>query len=157
MGKSHAIAWHFQMLDEIHVSLYPMQMCVCSKMNLQSYLHLWAFMDKTLHLLLFGWVVSSTKWCRLPVNCLYVSINYKLSPVNCKKKKENHPHLMLSTVEACIMWWLKEPIGWQCFNQNLHYLLLIWVTKLAINQLKKMLSLLSGPLAVSSLRFFFSL
>ena len=110
------------------------------------------------HCIFFVWI-SSTKWRRMPVNGLYVSINYKLLPVNCGKKG-NHPHLALSTVhisagsEAYIMWWLKEPIAWQHFNQNLHYLLLIWVTKLAINQLKKMLSLMSLLLAVSSLHFF---
>lgn len=53
-------------------------------------------------------------------------------------------------LEIYIMWWLKEPIAWQSFNQNLHFLLFIWVTTLAINQPEKMLSLLSGSLAAVS-------
>lgn len=98
----------------------------------------------------------------MQVNCLYVSINYKLLPVSCEKGESSSLTVMLSTVhisagsEACIMWWLKEPIAWQRFNQNVHYLLFIWVTKLTINQLKKMLSLFvqsSGCIIITLLFF----
>lgn len=70
-------------------------------------------------------------------------------------RKESRPHSMLSKAhilaasQAYIMRWLKEPKVWQSFNQNLLHLLFIWVTKPAINQLKKPLSLLSGLLTVT--------